>query len=190
MKNIPTFENFLSEANTYAKFEVGKTYVHPKLGKFEVIELAKDSKTKVKFLEGSAKGDISYIAGYGSDGYTLVESTLDEGYMSELDVIRQEAKTIDEFIKNAKKEFPQIAKMKEADVFLHDLWEIGKQMKESEVTEAFNFSLSSNAKAATDVINAIEKNSKFLKESDMAELLEVLSATLKKVGYLGLEDYK
>ena len=58
------------------------------------------------------------------------------------------------------------------------------------VDEAFNFSLTSNAKAATDVITAIEKNSKFLKESDMAEMLDTLSATLKKVGYLGLEDYK
>lgn len=58
------------------------------------------------------------------------------------------------------------------------------------IDEAFNFSLSSNAKAATDVITAIEKNSNFLKESDMAEMLNVLSATLNKVGYLGLEDYK
>jgi len=29
-----------------------------------------------------------------------------------------------------------------------------------------------------------------LNENDMAELLDTLSATLKKVGYLGLEDYK
>jgi hypothetical protein len=63
-------------------------------------------------------------------------------------------------------------------------------LSESFVDEAFNFSLSSNAKAATDVITAIEKNSKFLKESDMAEMLKVLSATLNKVGYLGLEDFK
>ena len=117
------------------------------------------------------------------------EGLVFEGYMSELDIIRQESKTVDEFIKNAKKEFPQIAKMKDADIFLRDLWEMGKQMKES-VDEAFNFSLTSNAKAATDVITAIEKNSKFLKESDMAEMLDTLSATLKKVGYLGLEDYK
>jgi len=117
------------------------------------------------------------------------EGLVFEGYMSELDIIRQESKTWEEFAKNAKKEFPQIAKMKDADIFLHDLWEIGKQMKES-VDEAFNFSLTSNAKAATDVITAIEKNSKFLKESDMAEMLDTLSATLKKVGYLGLEDYK
>lgn len=117
------------------------------------------------------------------------EGLVFEGYMSELDIIRQESKTVDDFIKNAKKEFPQIAKMKDADIFLRDLWEMGKQMKES-VDEAFNFSLTSNAKAATDVITAIEKNSKFLKESDMAEMLDTLSATLKKVGYLGLEDYK
>jgi hypothetical protein len=81
MKHIQTFESYLNE--NYAKFEVGKTYMHPKLGKFEVIELAGDSKTKVKFLEGSAKGDISYIAGYGSDGYTLVESLMNEETLNE-----------------------------------------------------------------------------------------------------------
>jgi hypothetical protein len=78
---------------------------------------------------------------------------------------------------------------------IDDLAEVGYQEileleKEIGINEAFNFSLSSNAKAAIDVINAIEKNSKFLKESDMAEMLDTFSATLKKVGYLGLEDYK
>lgn len=56
--------------------------------------------------------------------------TTNEGYMSELDIIRQESKTVDEFIKNAKKEFPEIAKMKEADVFLHDLWRLSQDIKE------------------------------------------------------------
>jgi hypothetical protein len=58
-----------SAVNEYSKFVVGEIYNHPKHGKFEVIELARDSKTKVKFLEGSAKGDISYIAGYSDEGY-------------------------------------------------------------------------------------------------------------------------
>lgn len=58
------------------------------------------------------------------------------------------------------------------------------------VDEAFNFSLSSHQKAATDVISAIEKNKSFLKESDMEDLLVALATVLKKVGYIGLEDYK
>ena len=74
MKHLQTFESFLNEKHTYAKFEVGKIYVHPRFGKFEVIELAKSSNTKVKFLEGSSKGEISYIAGHGSDGYPLAKS--------------------------------------------------------------------------------------------------------------------
>jgi hypothetical protein len=81
MKHIKLFEDFINE---YSKFEVGKIYVHPKLGKFEVIELVRDSKTKVKYLEGSAKDDIGYIAGYGDEGY-LKEST---------EVLNEDAATI------------------------------------------------------------------------------------------------
>ena len=54
---------------SYDKFIVGKTYTHPQLGKFKVLELSSDSKTKVEFLEGDGKGAILYIAGYGSEGY-------------------------------------------------------------------------------------------------------------------------
>jgi len=60
------------------------------------------------------------------------ENFLYEGYMSELDIIRQESKTVDEFIKRAKEEFPEIKRMKEADLFLHDLWRLSDSMKESE----------------------------------------------------------
>ena len=66
MKHIKLYEEFINE---YSKFVVGEIYNHPKHGKFEVIELARDSKTKVKYLEGSSKGDIGYIAGYGDEGY-------------------------------------------------------------------------------------------------------------------------
>ena len=66
MRNLQTYEEFLNESS---KFIVGKNYIHPKFGKFTVIELSRDSKTKVKFLEGRSKGDISYIAGYEDEGY-------------------------------------------------------------------------------------------------------------------------
>lgn len=82
MKHIKERSEFLNELkNSYSKFEVGKIYNHPKFGKFEVIELAKDSKTKVKFLEGSSKGDISYIAGWGDDGY-IKESVTNESKLN------------------------------------------------------------------------------------------------------------
>lgn len=59
----------LFEAYKPNNFKVGDTYNHPKYGKFEVLELAKTQNTKVKFLEGKHKGDISFIAGWGADGY-------------------------------------------------------------------------------------------------------------------------
>lgn len=78
MKHIKERSEFLNELkNSYSKFKVGEIYNHPKFGKFEVIELARDSKTKVRFLEGSSKGDISYIAGWGDDGY-VKESVTNE----------------------------------------------------------------------------------------------------------------
>jgi len=56
------------------------------------------------------------------------ESYLFEGYMSELDILRQESKTVEEFIKKAKQEFPEIKNMKDADLFLHDLWRLSDSM--------------------------------------------------------------
>lgn len=55
------------------------------------------------------------------------ESFLNESYMSELDIIRQESKDLKEFIKNAKEEFSQIKKMKDADEFLTDIWTLGQE---------------------------------------------------------------
>lgn len=53
-----------------------------------------------------------------------------EGYMSELDIIRQESSDLQDFIKRAKKAFPQIAKMSDSDDFLKELWEVGSKMGE------------------------------------------------------------
>ena len=64
---------------------------------------------------------------------SFVESStlsMNEGYMSELDIIRQESKTLEEFIKKGKAAFPKIAKMHHADDFFKELWNVGQQMKE------------------------------------------------------------
>lgn len=55
------------------------------------------------------------------------ESFLNEGFMSELDIIRQESKSAEEFIKKAKQEFPEIAKMKDAEEFLTSIWDISTE---------------------------------------------------------------
>jgi len=118
------------------------------------------------------------------------ENFLNEGAMSDIDLLAKKTKDFKAFVIAFKKEYSNLdaGNDKELEAWLKTVYDSAKN--ESFVTEAFNFSLSSNAKAAIDVINAIEKNSKFLKESDMAEMLDTLSAALKKVGYLGLEDYK
>ena len=55
------------------------------------------------------------------------ESFLNEGFMSELDIIRQESKSVEEFIKKAKQEFHEIAKMKDAKEFLTQIWDISSE---------------------------------------------------------------
>jgi len=63
----------------------------------------------------------------------LIESTkLDEGFMSELDIIRQESSSLEEFTKKGKEAFPKIAKMRYADELFKELWEIAERMKENQ----------------------------------------------------------
>ena len=54
----------------------------------------------------------------------FIQESIDEGYISELDIIRQESSSLQDFIKNAKAEFPKIANMKDADEFLEEIWNI------------------------------------------------------------------
>lgn len=53
-----------------------------------------------------------------------------EGYMSELDIIRQESKSLQDFIQKAKKEFPQIAKSSDSDSFLTGIWKMSDTVDE------------------------------------------------------------
>jgi hypothetical protein len=102
MRHLKTFENFVKE----------KTADDPCWDGYEMIGMKKKGKKEVPNCvpEDDAKESVT------------------EGYMSELDIIRQESKSLQEFIKKAKAEFPQISQMKEADVFLHDLWEMGNKI--------------------------------------------------------------
>jgi hypothetical protein len=49
---------------------------------------------------------------------------LNEGFMSEIDIIRQESKTLQEFLKRVFQEYPP---MKGEEDFLKDMWETGEQ---------------------------------------------------------------
>ena len=50
---------------------------------------------------------------------------LNEGFMSELDIIRQESKDVKDFIKNALQEYPQL---KGEEKFLQDIWNTSQEM--------------------------------------------------------------
>jgi len=50
------------------------------------------------------------------------ESFLNEGFMSDLDLLAQESGSFPDFAKNAKKGYPQIAKMKGADEWLEAIY--------------------------------------------------------------------
>lgn len=100
MKHLKTFENFVKE----------KSADDPCWDGYEMIGM---KKKKGKEVPNCVPQE---------------ESKTNEGYMSELDIIRQESKNLQDFIKKAKAEFPDIAQMKEADVFLHDLWEMGNKI--------------------------------------------------------------
>jgi DNA mismatch repair ATPase MutS len=99
MKHLKTFENFVKE----------KSADDPCWDGYEMIGMKKKKGKEVP-------------------NCVPQEESVTEGYMSELDIIRQESKNLQEFIKKAKTEFPQISQMKEADVFLHDLWEMGNKI--------------------------------------------------------------
>ena len=66
------------------------------------------------------------------ENYLIESSKLDEGFMSELDIIRQESSSLEEFTRKGKAAFPKIAKMRYADDFFKELWEIAERMKENQ----------------------------------------------------------
>lgn len=56
------------------------------------------------------------------------ENFVFEGMMSKLDSIRQESKTLKEFIKKAIEDFPEIKKMEGYQDFLQYSWEASKKL--------------------------------------------------------------
>jgi len=51
--------------------------------------------------------------------------SLNEGFMSELDIIRQESKNVKDFIKNALDSYPQL---KGEEKFLEEIWNTSQEM--------------------------------------------------------------
>jgi len=209
MKHIPTFENFLNEGdmtNYYDGFilldyKTKKNYKFKYVKGTSNVKVEDEAITKVMKDTGDSRANFA-VHGFVKKGEwdktdaevlenNVFESLLEEGAMSDIDLLAKESKDFKAFVIAFKKEYSNLdaGNDKELEAWLKTVYDSATN-ESNEVDEAFNFSLSSNAKAATDVITAIEKNSNFLKESDMAEMLNVLSATLNKVGYLGLEDYK
>jgi hypothetical protein len=65
----------------------------------------------------------------------FVWESLMESLMSRLDIIRQESKTEDQFIRRAKVEFPEMKKMADADRFLKEIWAMAAVMNEIRVED-------------------------------------------------------
>jgi hypothetical protein len=145
MKHIRTFESFVNEAQNLVTFSVDDDKLDQMLNaRFSRQLDYKDDKGDSYYvlpkrdfdnfidLADSSGFDVDYEGSEDSVVYVMESSMLkmNEGYMSELDIIRQESKTLEEFIKKGKAAFPKIAKMHHADDFFKELWDMGQQMKE------------------------------------------------------------
>lgn len=53
------------------------------------------------------------------------ESFINEGFMSELDIIRQESQNLQQFIKSALKYYPQL---KGEEKFLEEIWNTSEEL--------------------------------------------------------------
>jgi hypothetical protein len=165
MKHIPSFDSYLEEskkkglwANIHAKRERGEKPAKPGDEDYPDEEAWKAAK------KSSESQD------------------LDEGYMSELDIIRQQSKSVDDFIKKAKLEFPQIAKMKDADNFLKELWEIGLNEASNAETDKNIANLSDQALLIMcDTFNDYHKNAKGkMTDNDMAFIMKLFIEKTKR----------
>ena len=145
MKHIRTFESFVNEAQNLVTFSVDDDKLDQMLNaRFSRQLDYKDDRGDSYYvlpkrdfdnfidLADSSGFDVDYEGSEDSVVYVMESSMLkmNEGYMSELDIIRQESKTLEEFIKKGKAAFPKIAKMHHADDFFKELWNMGQQMKE------------------------------------------------------------
>lgn len=145
MKHIRTFESFVNEAQNLVTFSVDDDKLDQMLNaRFSRQLDYKDDKGDSYYvlpkrdfdnfidLADSSGFDVDYEGSEDSVVYVIESFMLkmNEGYMSELDIIRQESKTLEEFIKKGKAAFPKIAKMHHADDFFKELWNMGQQMKE------------------------------------------------------------
>jgi len=164
MKHIPSFNSYLEEskkkglwANIHAKRERGENPAKPGDEDYPDEEAWKAAKKSS-------------------------ESKLTEGYISELDIVRQQSRSLQDFIKKAKAEFPQIAKMSDADDFLKQLWEIGLNEALSTDTDKNITNLSDQALLIMcDTFNDYHKNSKGkMTDNDMAFIMKLFIEKSKR----------
>jgi hypothetical protein len=145
MKHIRTFESFVNESKDEVIFSIDDDkldqLLHARFSRQldykddrgdSLYVLPKRAFDHFMDLADSSGFDVDYEGSEDSVVYVMESSMskLSEGYMSELDIIRQESKTLEEFIKKGKAAFPKIAKMHHADDFFKELWNMGQQMKE------------------------------------------------------------
>jgi len=155
MKYIHTFEGFINESKYKGNMSGDAAeYIANELSQYVkgVISQPNDAVTYFHLKNTSDKSKVikTLLDVYGLeavdggnmfspsptikfDNDQLLESSkgVYEGYMSELDIIRQESSSLEEFMRKGKAAFPKIAKMSYADDFFKELWEVAEEMKEN-----------------------------------------------------------
>ena len=136
MKHVKTFESYLNE-DSKNKITVR---LSTKAAQSIVRELNDNG---VKFtmirptvleLEDSPKARMAIkLAKERFGSQNVIEESLEEGFMSELDIIRQESRNLQEFVKKAIEEYPPL---KGEEKFLEELWNTAKDMDENVTNEA------------------------------------------------------
>jgi hypothetical protein len=149
MKHIHTFESFLNESqkmtfqelkdkykdNPYGIGAQSVEFIEGKNGNPNMLVFRHDERSRLNNVEANLKSfgfdkkkmtrstqDKAYKYRYELN---LYESELNEGFMSELDIIRQESKDVKDFIKNALQEYPQL---KGEEKFLEEIWNTSQEM--------------------------------------------------------------
>lgn len=141
MKHLPLFEDFVKKygdkmsQDDFEKLPEGSEVLYK--GARYKVEKNNGATIVIRPLKGGNPTMVNlnqFI--HGGAIVESYESFLNEGFMSDLDIIRQESQNLKDFIKNAIKDYPQL---KGEEKFLEEIWNTSKELGESHVNESKNF---------------------------------------------------
>jgi hypothetical protein len=140
MKNVPTFENFLNLSEAFkvgdtwewhgAEWDPAKRSNTKTVKQVEIVEIKPNNDVVGRFVDSSEMYIIREPKKYLKK---KVNESIDEGYISDLHIMAQEAKDFNDFVKAAKKEYPKITKDKNVETWLKSIYD--DAMNESMLAE-------------------------------------------------------